>query len=175
MIDIRGIDRAHQQDINLPNEPFPLFGRLVPTFDGTAWHYTAQYSPAGEMVFPEEHYSYAEMADNTTFLGAYQGDTCLGLAVVREGFQKYMYLYDLKVTASHRRQGIAGQLLSAAQELARQKGYIGVYTVGQDNNLAACLCYLSNGFRIGGFDNRVYDGTPQAGKGDIFFYKRHSL
>lgn len=43
--------------------------------------------------------------------------------------------------------------------------------VGQDNNLAACLCYIHNGFRIGGVDTDVYIGTGQEGKLDIYFYK----
>ncbi len=47
----------------------------------------------------------------------------------------------------------------------------GVYTIGQDNNLSACLFYLRNGFEIGGFDNRVYRGTGQEGKANILFYR----
>ena len=40
----------------------------------------------------------------------------------------------------------------------------------QDNNLDACRFYLAQGFRIGGFDNRVSTGTSQAGKADLYFY-----
>ena len=47
---------------------------------------------------------------------------------------------------------------------------LGLYTIGQDNNLNACLFYLSCGFQIGGFDNKVYKGTSQEGKSDILFY-----
>ena len=38
----------------------------------------------------------------------------------------------------------------------------------------ACLFYLHAGVEIGGFDNRVYDGTNQAGKADILCYKRYA-
>lgn len=34
LIGIRPIDAGHKADINIPNEPFLLFGRIVPTYDG---------------------------------------------------------------------------------------------------------------------------------------------
>lgn len=44
--------------------------------------------------------------------------------------------------------------------------YAGLYTVGQDNNLNACLFYLSFGFEIGGLDTKIYENTKQSGKYD---------
>lgn len=38
LIEIRPIDAGHKADINIPNEPFLLFGRIVPTYDGREWH-----------------------------------------------------------------------------------------------------------------------------------------
>ena len=29
---IRVIDRDHSKDINIPNEPFSLFGRMIPAY-----------------------------------------------------------------------------------------------------------------------------------------------
>ena len=34
MIEIRIIDAQHKADINIPNEPFPMFGRIIPSYDG---------------------------------------------------------------------------------------------------------------------------------------------
>ncbi|MGN0745074.1 MAG: GNAT family N-acetyltransferase [Aristaeellaceae bacterium] len=173
MISIRSIDRAHAADINLPNEPFALFGRMIPTYVNEAWSYTIRRDETvTAMIFPDERYDYDALAGCGVFLGAYDGDACIGLAVLQEGLFRYMYLYDLKVNAAYRRQGVAGRLIARAEEAARQRGYVGLWTQGQDNNLGACLFYLHAGFEIGGFDNRVYDGTKQAGKADILFYKR---
>lgn len=61
-------------------------------------------------------------------------------------------------------------LIEQAKEIALQQGYRGIHTVGQDNNLAACLFYLQNGFVIGGLDTHIYRGTAQEGKKDIHFY-----
>ena len=38
------------------------------------------------------------------------------------------------------------------------------------NNLNACLFYIGCGFEIGGLNTRVYEGTKQEGKSDIYFY-----
>ena len=81
-----------------------------------------------------------------------------------------MYLYDLKISRAFRGTGAGRALLEKAAEVARGKGYRGIYTQGQDNNLGACLFYLKCGFAIGGLDTRVYTGTSQEGKRDIIFY-----
>ena len=172
MIEIRSIDAQHKADIRLPNEPFPMFGRIVPAYDGAKWTYQLQrFSPENvtEMCFPDENYDYDAMTDSI-FLGAYGGDTCVGLAVLQPGFFKYLYLYDLKVSRKYRGQHVGTMLIQKAKETAARNGYCGLYTQGQDNNPAACLFYLNSGFYIGGLDTNVYRHTKQEGKSDILFY-----
>lgn len=101
----------------------------------------------------------------------YDGDICIGLAIMQHAFFEYMYLYALKVNAEYRRRGIAKRLLDKAGEIALAEKYIGIYTQGQDNNLGACLFYIQSGFCIGGFDSNIYQGTKQEGKADIIFYR----
>ena len=62
------------------------------------------------------------------------------------------------------------ELIEKAKEVAKENGYQGIHTVGQDNNLAACKFYIKSGFVIGGLDTKVYQGTKQEGKKDILFY-----
>lgn len=81
-----------------------------------------------------------------------------------------MYLYDLKVNSNYRQQGIAKQLIKKGLSLALNQGYKGIYTQDQDNNLSDCLFYLKCDFVIGGLDTKVYQGTPQEDKKDIYFY-----
>ena len=173
MIEVRMIDEAHKADINLPNEPFGLFGRMEPSYADGKWGYKeVLFDPAdrSEMCFPDENYSYETMKENSVFLGAYDGKTCVGLAVLQEAFFKYMYLYDLKVSGAYRGRGAARALIEKAKEVSKARGYNGLYTQGQDNNLGACRFYLKAGFRIGGLDTEVYKGTNQEGKADILFY-----
>ena len=167
------IDKEHKNDINLKNEPFSIYGRMVPKLEEGKWSYSIQKfseEDVTEMTFPDENYDYEKMVKNHTFIGAYDGDKCVGLAILADGFLNYMYLDDLKVSQNYRKHGIGKGLIKKSLEVAISKKYGGVYTVGQDNNLTACKFYLSVGFKIGGFDNHVYQGTPQENKADILFY-----
>lgn len=171
MIDIRIIGAERKEDINIPNEPFPLFGRMVPSYVDEQWSYSIEkFSAEQQMRFPDENYSYDDMIKNSTFIGAYDNEKCIGLAIMQEGFLKYAYLYDLKVNCAYRKRGVATALIERAKMIAKEKGYAGIYTQGQDNNLGACLFYIKTGFHIGGFDSNVYKGTTQEGKSDILFY-----
>ncbi len=171
MIEIKRIGEANKQDIRLPNEPFALFGRMLPRYIDGKWSYSVErFETVSEMRFPDENYDFDAMAGNSVFLGAYDGGRCVGLAILQQAFFKYMYLYDLKVNRDYRGCGTAKKLIEAARTVALDSGYRGVYTIGQDNNLAACLCYIKSGFRIGGLDTEVYKGTKQEGKADIIFY-----
>ena len=171
MIEIKRIDASSKQDVRLPNEPFPLFGRMIPSYTDGHWSFTAEhFETVSEMCFPDENYDYDEMSGNSVFLGAYEEGRCIGLAILQQAFFRYMYLYDLKVSKAFRGRGAAGKLIEAAKALAVASGYRGIYTLGQDNNLGACLFYLKSGFHIGGLDTDVYKGTSQEGKADIVFY-----
>lgn len=171
----RIIDKSRSGDINLKNEEFEIFGRLLPRFDGKSWSFGEEiFEKTEKMCFPEENYDFDEMSDNTVFVGAYDGesgDRCVGLAILQSEWTKYLYLYDLKVCSDCRGQGIGQLLIEKSCEIAKERGCIGIHTVGQDNNLAACRFYLKNGFEIGGLDTRTYRGTSQEGKADVHFYR----
>lgn len=173
MIDIKIIDAAHKNDINIPNEPFRLIGRMIPSYVNEQWDYSAvcfDEANITQMCFPNENYCYEDMKDNSVFIGAYDNGQCVGLAIMQKAWFRYMYLYDLKVSKDHRRKGVATALIEKAKEVCKAQGYAGIYTQGQDNNLSACLFYIKTGFHIGGLDTNVYKGTKQEGKADIIFY-----
>ena len=170
MITVRQIIKENKNDANIPNEPFSLWGKMVPSLKDGKWEYeTVTFPEVTEMCFPD--FPYDPEGEDGIFLGAYDGDTCIAVAVLRKQMFKYLYLEDLKVNKSHRRQGVGAMLIAAGIEKAKEMNLQGVYTVGQDNNLSACLFYLKQGFQIGGFDNRSYRGTSQEEKADIYFYK----
>lgn len=173
MIEIKRIGESNKNDINIPNEAFIIHGKMIPTYDGKYWSYTTEeYAEKSEMVFPDENYSFDEMKNEYFFVGAYDGDRCIGLAIYKHDMFKYLYLEDLKVSSEFRGHGIGKLLIAEGMKIAAEEGYIGQYTIGQDNNLSACLFYIAVGFEIGGINTRVYDGTSQSGKNDIYFYKK---
>ena len=173
MMEVREIGRANRADINLPNEPFPLFGRMeVSRADGQWSHREVLFEAdqVSEMCFPDENYDYDGMKEDSVFLGLYDGEKCVGLAILRDAMFRYLYLCDLKVSRAYRGRGGARALIERAKEVCKARGYRGLYTQGQDNNLGACRFYLKAGFHIGGLDTDVYKGTKQEGKSDILFY-----
>lgn len=170
-IEVRVIDKEHSADIKLPNQPFQLFGRMIPMYADEQWGYKTELFPEeSEMCFPDENYEFDAFSKNSVFVGAYDGDTCVGLAVLQQAWFKYMYLYDMKVNRDYRRAQVGTMLVEKMKEIAREHHYDGIYAVCQDNNLAACNFYIKSGFVIGGLDTKVYQGTSQQGKKDIVFY-----
>lgn len=172
MTEIRTIDKDHKADINIKNEPFDLFGKIEVYYANGKWAYKLlrfALDDIKQMCFPDENYDYDGMKDSV-FIGAYDDEKCIGLAILQPGFFKYMYLYDLKVNKAYRGRGIGRKLIEKAKKIAASAGYRGIYTVGQDNNPGACLFYLNSGFYIGGLDTNVYRHTKQEGKADIIFY-----
>lgn len=174
MITVRMIDEAHSQDIHIKNDPFLLRGRMIPSYTDGKWGYSILEFPAEEitqMCFPDETYDYEAMKSDSVFLGAYDGKQCVGLLILQEHWNRYLYVPDLKVCAAYRGQGIGRRLVEKACEIALSRNCRGIWLQGQDNNLDACLFYLHTGFRIGGLDTEVYRGTSQEGKADILFYR----
>ncbi len=172
-MECRVIDKEHSGDIYLKNEPFSLYGKVIPTYLDGKWNYSIQPFPEDEVVemcFPDENYDYDQLVKDHVFIGAYDGGKCVGLAILADDMFQYMYLDDLKVSRKYRKQGVGKALIEKAMEAARQRQYRGIYTIAQDNNVSACKFYLKMGFEIGGFDNRVYRGTSQEDKANIIFY-----
>ena len=172
MIEIRRITEENRADLNLKNEPFEMPGRFVPTLCEGVWSWrTELFEKPESMVFPDESYDFGEISGKGVVFGAYEDGRCIGLAIYQDSRFQYLYLYDLNVSAAARGKGVGRMLIGAGMTAAKERGYRGLYTHAQDNNLNACLFYLKAGFEIGGFDNRLYKGTAQEGKADIIFYK----
>lgn len=132
MIEIREITPDKKSDINLPNEPFKLVGRLEVGYMGGKWTYSEKYLPESEineMVFPDENYVYEEMQDYI-FLGAYDNDECVGVAILSPHFTDRLYLEDLKVSGKARGKGVGKLLVGACLSLAKERGFNGLFTIG---------------------------------------------
>ncbi|MGM9549371.1 MAG: GNAT family N-acetyltransferase [Faecousia sp.] len=171
-MEIRRITRENAGDLRLKNEPFAMPGQFIPALSDGVWTYRIQaYPQCRWMTFPDEAYDFDALEGNSVIFGAYEDGACVGLAIFQDYYFGYMYLLDLKVRAAARGRGAGKALIEAGMTEARKRGYLGLFTQAQDNNLNACMFYLKAGFTIGGFDNRVYRGTKQEGKADIIFYK----
>lgn len=160
-----------KEDVRLPNEVFDIFGKIHVNRMNGEWTYEFEmFDEVETMLFPDENYDIEQIENNGFAIGAYHNDKCIGIAIYEFCWNKYIYLSDLKVNQEFRKKGVAAELIKEGQKVADAKGYKGIYTVGQDNNLAACKFYLKQGFEIGGLNTRVYGHTKQQGKSDIYFY-----
>lgn len=160
-----------KESLNSPNEPFQLVGELVVVRPGDQWEYHERvFENPKEKTFPEENYSLENINQKGFAVAAYEQDECVGLAVFEMGWNKYCYLSDLKVKASHRGRGISKQMLDFAINLAKEKNCKGLSTIAQAYNLAANRFYLKYGFEIGGLNTRDYEFTSERGNADIYYY-----
>ncbi|MFV0557359.1 MAG: GNAT family N-acetyltransferase [Enterococcus sp.] len=170
-MDYRFITKENGADLGLKNDPFELFGRLKVSYHDNQWTYQIEpFAQSEYQTFPDEAYQVETINQQGFAIGAYDQGVCIGLAIYQEAWLKYVYLADLKVNGSYRKQGIAKKLIELGQVEAKNRGYRGIYTIGQDNNVAACQFYLASGFRIGGLNTESYKFTSQANKQDIYFY-----
>lgn len=170
-LEYKQLTKEMEADLRLPNEPFDLFGRMIVNRVNEKWSYeTELFEIKDTMVFPDENYTFEEISKQGFAIGAYDQGICVGLAIYQIQWAKFIYLHDLKINQKYRKQGIAGELIRLGLKEAKRLNYKGVYTIGQDNNLAACQFYLNQGFVIGGLNTDGYRYTNQEEKSDIYFY-----
>lgn len=83
---------------------------------------------------------------------AYDGDTAIGLCNCFEGFSTFackplLNIHDLYVADGYRNQGIARQLLAAAEDMARESGCCKLTLEVLSGNKAAKTSYAGAGFK----------------------------
>lgn len=170
MINVERITNKNQNALELPNEKFELYGKLIVTRENNIWNYHEVSTETESMIFPDENYQLELINQKGFALGAFENNKCVGLAIFENNWNKYLYLSDLKIASSHRRKNIATKLLDAATSEAKENQICGIYTIAQDNNLSANRFYLRYGFEIGGLNTKNYNFTNQKGKYDIYYY-----
>ena len=79
---VKLIDKSHSADINIPNQPFVMFGRFVVSYDGK-WNFTTQPFAPCKMTFPDENYDFDAMASNTFFWVPTTVKNALGLPYLK--------------------------------------------------------------------------------------------
>lgn len=96
----------------------------------------------------------AQLLGNPLFIALValdNGKVCGALAAYElpkfEQERSEFYIYDLGVAATHRRQGIATALISAAREIARQRGGWVVFVQADYGDDPAVACYSKLGKR----------------------------
>lgn len=157
----------------LPNDPFPLLGRLIPLYDGRTWTIREElWTAAGEKTYPPDPFDPAEYMTSPAkvlFL-ALAGEECLGHIRLAESWNGDCRVEDLAVRRPYRGRGVGTALMDAAKAWAVEKGLPGLTLETQDNNLPACRFYLKYGFALGGMDTQIYRHTIYREETALYFY-----
>lgn len=173
-ISIVPISPDNRQDLDFANQPFLVFGRLVPSFFQGRWTYAEELLPQPyECCFPAEEVEeslYIARQGRQIFF-AYQDGACIGQIRIRQNWNNFCFVEDLAVARDHRRKGIARLLLDDAARWAMDRGLIGFMLEAQDFNLGALRAYMKMGFVLGGADAMLYAATPQKHDLALFLYK----
>lgn len=142
---IAEIDRSEHIDIEYTVKDGRLAERPVSYADVPNWDPigTGSFSVASHIAFCEPL-----VAAGAHLLGAFQGDTFMGLAVVDGRFESdQAWLAFLHVSRPHRRRGAASALWTAAVDIALQSGARSMYVSATPTGSAVGF-YLSRGCHL---------------------------
>ncbi|UOQ44871.1 GNAT family N-acetyltransferase [Halobacillus salinarum] len=161
------------KDVNAVNDPFPIFGKIVPSFHHGSWSTEeVLFAEPEETSFPDDHLdweSYIDRDEKALFL-AYLHDECIGQLRIIKDFTRFCYIENIAVKKEVRKHGVGALLLKKAEEWARGHQLIGLSLETQDDNLAACRFYMKHGFQLGGMDLYRHLHNPHIDKA-LFWYK----
>lgn len=98
------------------------------------------------------------------------GGEIAGVMRLSENWNRFALIEDLHVDAGCRRRGVGAALIGAAVDWAKARGLPGVMLETQNNNVAACRLYQSQGFVLAGFDANLYRGLDPASREVALFW-----
>ena len=170
---IEAASEENLHNIGLANEPFVLFGRLVPSLENGRWTCREELWPETKTkLYPgdEEDWTRYLHTDERTIFFAFLDETCVGQVVLRRDWNRYAIIEDICVARAARRKGVGQALLARAAQWARQQNLAGLALETQDNNLGACRFYQRCGMQIGAVNTMLYRNFPPPWSEEIAIY-----
>jgi len=171
---ISQLDTSNINDLGKCDSEFIIDSKIVPYYQNRRVSYSVvkvpEYRKHYEPEAPEYYSSYIGSPEKTGFL-AYVDEQVAGQLLLRNNWNRFAWIEDIRVDVKYRRQGIGKALLSHGEKWARQKGFPGIMLETQDTNVKACRFYESYGFVLGGFDTYLYRAaTLYADEIALFWY-----
>ncbi|AZN43905.1 GNAT family N-acetyltransferase [Paenibacillus albus] len=170
---MRALQPEWIKDINVTNEPFNLFGRVVPQFQNGSWSYEEiLFDESRETCFPEDRLNWNDYIgqENKALFLAYDGQACVGQIRLIRDWTRFGYIENIATIQAYRRSGVGKMLLDQAEAWAKDKQLIGLSLEAQDDNLAACRFYAKHGFVLGGVDTLKQSGNANI-DATLYWYK----
>ena len=135
----------------------------------------APYVKRWERPDDEQMKHYLEYARQGYSMGAYVGETLVGLALCEaRTWNRSLWIWEFHVAPGCRRQGIGRALMEAVVQQAHVAGFriVGVET--QSTNVPAIAFYRAVGFELDGLDLSLYSNTD-AEDGEVAFFMKRKL
>lgn len=108
-------------------------------------------------------------------VGAYLDEGLVGLAIVEhQAWNNTLWIWELRVSERHRRQGIGRRLIERVTDSAVAMGCRAVGLECQATNVPAIRFYRSVGFELDGLDLSLYSNSD-AEQGEVCFYMKRKL
>ena len=99
------------------------------------------------------------------------GETVGYLMIIVPTWTDAAEITDLAVDIASRRLGAGRALVEAAAAWARERGYRSIWVEPRADNHAAICFYVSLGFRVAGFNDRMYSNLDhEAGRTTLFMH-----
>lgn len=169
-ITIKPLEERFIGVVNKANKPFPVIGKILPSFSNGVWSYEEQlYESGWETVFPDDQLQWEEYIgskEKVVFL-AFHAEECIGQIRLVKDWNRFAYIENIAVCKSFRKSGIGRLLLEAAERWAQDKSLIGLSLEAQNDNVIACRFYEKEGFMLGGADTLKQHANPNI---DITLY-----
>ena len=131
-------------------------------------------APAGEAVY--EEYTEDGLRSALTrpelfLMGEVDGQPAGLLMVLLPAYTDAGEITDLAVHRPFRRRGVGRALVQASADWARQRGLRALWVEPRADNAEAIGFYMSLGFRMSGFNDRLYANSDhEAGRPTLYFY-----
>lgn len=174
LIQIIALDEARIHIVNDANDPFPIIGRIMPSYMDGKWTYIEELldEEVTEITFPDDQLDWKQYIehDNRIVFLAMDADECVGQIRLVKDWNRFAYIENIAVRQTHRKRGIGKLLLETAEQWAKEKRLIGLSLEAQNDNLIACRFYRKEGFQLGGVDSIKQYANPQI-ELTLYWYK----
>lgn len=130
------------------------------------------YEKARVTSFPDDSlnwHEYIHSEEKQVFL-AFDETTCIVQTRVMKDWNRFAYIENIAVRASHRHSGLGHLLMEAAETWANEQSLLGLSLEAQNDNVIACRFYTKEGFALGGVDTLKQTGNPNIDR-TLYWYK----
>lgn len=147
---------------------FLVTAELELSLSGGVLSYSARPVTPYRKTYPD---AAGQIATDSQTLIAHVDGEIAGVVRLSENWNRFALIEDLRIGPDYRCRGVGTALIGAAVDWAKACGLPGVTLETQNNNVAACRLYQSQGFVLTGFDANLYRGlNPVSQEVALFWY-----